>query len=82
MAHGRQNKRNVRKRGEIMNQWSKAYLEIALKCLDLAMEIETDDNAFLSMYCASSDIKNLLDEEKSEEIIDNINEILNEEELW
>ena len=82
MAHGRQNKRNVRKRGEIMNQWQKAYLEIALKCLDSAMEIETDENSFLSMYYASSDIKNLLDEEKSEEIIDNINEILNEEELW
>ena len=67
MAHGRQNKRNVRKRDEIMNQWSKAYLEIALKCLDLAMEIETDENTFLSMYCASSDIKNLLDETLSKE---------------
>lgn len=67
MAHGRQNKRNVRKGDEIMNQGSKAYLEIALKCLDSAMEIETDENAFLSMYCASSDIKNLLDETLSKE---------------
>lgn len=50
-----------------MNQWSKAYLEIALKCLDSAMEIETDENAFLSMYCASIDIKNLLDENLSKE---------------
>lgn len=73
MAHGRQNKRNVRKGGEIMNQWSKACLEIALKCIDAALDIETDDNTVLTLYCASSDIKNLLDEEKSEEIIDNIN---------
>lgn len=65
-----------------MNERAEAYLEIALKCLDSAMEIETDDNAFLSMYCASSDIKNLLDEAKGEEILDNINKILNEEELW
>jgi hypothetical protein len=82
MAHGRQNKRNVRKGGEIMNQWSKAYLETALKCLDKALDIETDDSVVLTLYCAYTDIKNLLDEEKSEEIIDNINEILNEEELW
>lgn len=73
MAHGRQNKRNVRKGGEIMNQWSKACLEIVLKCIDAALDIETDDNTVLTLYCASSDIKNLLDEEKSEEIIDNIN---------
>lgn len=50
-----------------MNQWSKVFLEMALKCLDKAMEIETDDNAFLSMYCASTDIKNLLDETLSKE---------------
>lgn len=66
MAHGRQNKRNVRKGGEIMNQWSKAYLETALKCIDAALDIETDDNTVLSLYCASSDIKNLLDEAKAE----------------
>jgi hypothetical protein len=65
-----------------MNQWSKAYLETALKCLDKALDIETDDSVVLTLYCAYTDIKNLLDEEKSEEIIDNINEILNEEELW
>lgn len=62
-----------------MNQWSKAYLETALKCLDSAMEIETDDNIVLTMYCASSDIKNLLDEAKDEEILDSINEELNKE---
>ena len=62
-----------------MNQWSKAYLETALKCLDLAMEIETDDNIVLTMYCASSDIKNLLDEAKAKEILDSINEALNKE---
>nr|DAW96014.1 MAG TPA: hypothetical protein [Caudoviricetes sp.] len=62
-----------------MNQWSKAYLETALKCLDSAMEIETDDNIVLTMYCASSDIKNLLDEAKAEEILDSINEELNKE---
>lgn len=56
-----------------MNQWSKACLEIVLKCIDAALDIETDDNTVLTLYCASSDIKNLLDEEKSEEIIDNIN---------
>lgn len=62
-----------------MNQWSKAYLETALKCLDSAMEIETDDNIVLTMYCASSDIKNLLDEAKAKEILDSINEALNKE---
>lgn len=67
MAHGRQNKRNVRKGGEIMNQWSKAYLEAALKCLDAVLEIETDDNTVLSIYCASADIKNLLDEALNKE---------------
>lgn len=63
-----------------MIQWSKAYLETALKCIDAALDIETDDNTVLSLYCASSDIKNLLDEAKAEEILDNINEILNKEE--
>lgn len=63
-----------------MNQWSKAYLETALKRIDAALDIETDDNTVLSLYCASSDIKNLLDEAKAEEILDNINEILNKEE--
>lgn len=63
-----------------MNQWSKAYLEIALKCLDSAMEIETDDNPFLTLYCVSCDIKNLLDEAKAKEILDNVNEALNKEE--
>jgi hypothetical protein len=82
MAHGKQNKRNVRKGGEIMNQWSKAYLETALKCLDKALDIETDDSVVLTLYCAYTDIKKLLDEAKAEEILDNINKILNEGELW
>ncbi len=65
-----------------MNQWSKAYLETALKCLDKALDIETNDSVVLTLYCAYTDINNLLDEAKGEEIIDNINEILNKEELW
>lgn len=67
MAHGRQNKRNVRKGGEIMNQWSKAYLETALKCIDAALDIETDDSIVLTLYCVSTDIKNLLDEALNKE---------------
>lgn len=82
MAHGRQNKRNVRKGGVIMDKWAEAYLEIALKCLDKALDIETNDSVVLTLYCAYTDIKNLLDEAKGEEILDNINEILNNEELW
>lgn len=65
-----------------MNQWSKAYLETALKCLDKALDIETDDSVVLTLYCAYTDIKKLLDEAKAEEILDNINKILNEGELW
>lgn len=67
MAHGRQNKRNVRKGVEIMNQWSKACLEIALKGIDVALDIETDDSVVLTLYCAYTDIKNLLDEALNKE---------------
>lgn len=63
-----------------MNQWSKAYLETALKCLDAALDIETDYNIVSTLYCAFSGIKNLLDEAKAEEIIDSVNEALMEEE--
>lgn len=50
-----------------MNQWSKAYLETALKCIDAAIDIETDDSVVLTLYCASTDIKNLLDEVSNKE---------------
>lgn len=63
-----------------MNKWTEAYLETALKCLDAALEIETDDSIVLTLYFAFSDIKNLLDEAKAEEIIDSVNEALMEEE--
>lgn len=64
-----------------MDKRAEAYLEIALKCLDKALDIETNDSVVLNLYCAYTGIKNLLDEAKGEEILDNINEILNNEEL-
>lgn len=50
-----------------MNQWSKACLEIALKGIDVALDIETDDSVVLTLYCAYTDIKNLLDEALNKE---------------
>lgn len=50
-----------------MNQWSKACLEIALKCIDVALDIETDDSVVLTLYCAYTGIKNLLDEALNKE---------------
>lgn len=50
-----------------MNECSKAYLEIALKCLDAAIDIETDDNVVFTLYCAFTDIENLLDEASNKE---------------
>ena len=47
-----------------MDKWAEAYLEIALKCLDKALDFETNDSVVLTLYCAYTDIKNLLDEAK------------------
>lgn len=66
MAHGRQNKRNVRKGDEIMNQWSKAYLEVAVQCIDEVWKKEEDEGTLSQLFFARQALTALLDNKEEQ----------------